>query len=119
MEYVTIFFTVFFVIGARAFQQKVVAVNHYLGMGVVGCCIYLGEGSAVLMIAKGGTMMHVIPGAIGAGLGVMSFVYIFNRFFTKRGSNVYPSRFSDSSSQKQEAPVRQVRDQAPQSDPQP
>lgn len=86
MEYVTIFFTVFFVIGARAFQQKVVAANHYPGMGVVGSTIYLGEGSAVLMIAKGGTMLHVVPGAIGAGLGVMSFVYVFNRFFIKRKS---------------------------------
>jgi hypothetical protein len=38
------------------------------------------------MIAKGGTMLHVIPGAIGAGLGVMSFVYVFNRFFIKRKS---------------------------------
>ena len=117
MEYVTIFFTVFFVIGARAFQQKVVAVNHYLGMGIVGCCIYLGEGSAVLMIAKGGTMLHVIPGAIGAGLGVMSFVYIFNRFFTKRGSNVYPSRLSGASRSKQEAPIRCNCRAEPQSDP--
>lgn len=119
MEYVIIFFTVFFVIGSRAFQQKVVAANHYPGMGVVGFCIYMGEGSSVLMIVKGGTILHVIPGAIGAGLGVMMFVYLFNRFFNKRGSNVYPSRFSDSPSAKQEAPVRQVRDTAPQSDPQP
>lgn len=117
MEYVTIFFTVFFVIGARAFQQKVVAVNHYLGMGIVGSCIYLGEGSAVLMIAKGGTIMHVIPGAIGAGLGVMSFVYIFNRFFTKRGSNVHPSRLSGTSRSKQEAKVRCNCRAEPQSDP--
>lgn len=103
MEYVNIFFTVFFVIGARAFQQKVVAANHYPGMGVVGSCIYLGEGTAVLMIAKGGTILHVIPGAIGAGLGVMSFVYVFNRYFTKRTSNVGNSSLSDTPGSKQEA----------------
>lgn len=84
MQYITIFFTVFCVIGARAFQQKVVAANNYPGMGFVGACIYLGEGSAILLITKGGTMMHVIPGAIGAGLGVMSFVYVFNRFFHRK-----------------------------------
>ncbi|MNR04262.1 hypothetical protein D3C85_1202050 [compost metagenome] len=118
MEYVTIFFTVFFVIGSRAFQQKVVAANHYPGMGVVGAMIYMGEGAAVLMITRGGTLTHVVPGAIGAGLGVMTFVYVFNRYFSKRGSNVNPSRFSDSSGTEQEAPVRQVRDAAPQGDPQ-
>lgn len=105
MEYVNIFITVFMVIGARAFQQKVVAANNYPGMGVVGCCIYMGEGTAVLMITKGGTLYHVIPGAIGAGLGVMAFVYLYNRFFNKRGSNVHPSRFSDTPSTKQEAKV--------------
>ena len=47
MSYFIMFITVFLVIGGRAFQQKVVAANHYVGMGFVGGCIYLGEGSAV------------------------------------------------------------------------
>jgi hypothetical protein len=106
LEYVIIFFTVFFVIGSRAFQQKVVAANNYPGMGVVGFCIYMGEGSSVLMIMKGGTIFHVIPGAVGAGLGVMAFVYLFNRFFSKKGSSPHAPSFGNSSSQKQEAPVR-------------
>lgn len=117
MEYVSIFFTVFFVIGARAFQQKVVAANHYPGMGLCGCLIYLGEGSAVLMIAKGGTIFHVIPGAFGAGLGVMTFVYIYNRFFNKRVPNDQSSRVSNTPSQNQKAPIRQAGDPAPQGNP--
>lgn len=84
MSYFIMFITVFLVIGGRAFQQKVVAANHYVGMGFVGGCIYLGEGSAVLMILRSDSFTHVMAGALGAGMGVMTFVYIFNRFFAKR-----------------------------------
>lgn len=106
MEYVNIFITVFMVIGARAFQQKVVAANNYPGMGIVGCCIYMGEGTAVLLITKGGTLYHVIPGAIGAGLGVMSFVYLYNRFFNNRGTHAKSSSLASPSGTNQETQVR-------------
>lgn len=81
MEYVGIFAVVFFVIGMRAFQQKVVSANQYPLMGVVGGCIYLGEGTAVLMVVNGG-WTYVVAGAFGAGTGVMCAVYIYNRYFT-------------------------------------
>lgn len=80
MEYVVIFCVVFFVIGMRAFQQKVVSANQYPAMGVVGFCIYIGEGASILMVVNGG-WTYVIAGAIGAGSGVMFAVYIYNRFF--------------------------------------
>jgi hypothetical protein len=85
MAYLTLFCTVFMVIGMRAFQQKVVAANNYPGMGVVGTMIWAGEGSAAVMVVRGGTSLHILSGAIGAGLGVMTFVYIYNRFFLKKG----------------------------------
>jgi hypothetical protein len=80
MEYLTVFLIVFGVIGLRAFQQKVVNANKYPLMGIIGMCIYAGEGSAILLIAKG-TIVHVLFGALGAGLGVMTFVYVYNRIF--------------------------------------
>jgi len=83
MEYFQLFITVFLVIGGRAFQQKVVAANNYPGMGTVGGLIWLGEGFSVLKVVAGGTMLHVAAGACGAGLGVMSFVFLYNRFFNK------------------------------------
>jgi hypothetical protein len=82
MQYFIVFMVVFGVIGLRAFQQKVVAANQYPLMGVVGSCIYLGEGTAIIMISKGG-LMFVLFGALGAGLGVMTAVYGYNRYFTK------------------------------------
>lgn len=87
MEYFQLFITVFFVIGGRAFQQKVVAANNYPGMGVVGTMIWTGEGIAAIKVVTGGTMMHVLSGASGAGLGVVTFVFLYNRYFnkTKRG----------------------------------
>lgn len=80
MEYVGIYMVVFFVIGMRAFQQKVVSANQYPLMGLVGACIYVGEGTAVLMVLHGG-MPYVFAGAAGAGTGVMAAVYIYNRYF--------------------------------------
>lgn len=80
MDYLIIYAVVFFVIGTRAFQQKVIAVNHYPAMAVVGGCIYLGEGTAILMVAHGG-WTYVIAGALGAGTGVVTAVYMFNRYF--------------------------------------
>lgn len=82
MNYVIVFCLVFFMIGMRAFQQKVITTNHYPGMGFVGFLIYLGEGSAFLLLVKGG-FTYVVVGAMGAGCGVMFAVYMFNRFFTK------------------------------------
>lgn len=82
MEYFIIFLVVFGVVGARAFQQKVVAANQYPGMFIMGVLIYTGEGSAILMISKG-TLYHVLFGALGAGLGVMTAVFIYNKLFKK------------------------------------
>jgi energy-converting hydrogenase Eha subunit A len=82
MHYVAAFLVVFGVIGLRAFQQKVVAANQYPIMGIIGTLIYVGEGTAVIMIAKGG-MWIVVCGALGAGVGVMTAVYTYNRYFTK------------------------------------
>lgn len=81
MDYLAIYAVVFFVIGTRAFQQKVIATNHYPAMGVVGSLIYLGEGTSILMVAHGG-WTYVIAGALGAGTGVITAVYIFNQYFT-------------------------------------
>lgn len=83
MQYLILYCTVFLVIGLRAFQQKVVAANRYPVMGFIGTLIYIGEGSAVLMIAKGGTLLYVSAGALGAGTGCVTFVYLYNRFFNK------------------------------------
>ena len=85
MAYLQLFITVFLVIGGRAFQQKVVAANNYPGMGIVGAMIWMGEGIAVLKVVSGGTLLHVASGACGAGLGVMTFVFIYNRLFNKKG----------------------------------
>lgn len=82
MQYVTVFCVVFMVIGLRAFQQKVVAANHYPGMGIVAAMIYSGEGTAILLISRG-SWVDVICGATGAGLGVMLAVYCFNTYFSK------------------------------------
>jgi len=82
MPYLIVFAVVFTVIGLRAFQQKVVQANHYPLMGLVGMLIYAGEGSAILLISKGG-LYHVVAGAIGAGMGVVVAVYTYNRIFRK------------------------------------
>lgn len=82
MQYLAAFLVVFCVIGLRAFQQKVVAANQYPLMGVIGTSIYIGEGTAIIMIAKGGIWV-VVCGAVGAGAGVMVAVYTYNRYFTK------------------------------------
>lgn len=87
MEYITVAGVVFLAIGMRAFQQKVIQSNLYLPMGVVGGLIYLMEGAAILAIANGG-YYHVISGAVGAGSGVVCFVYLYNRLFTKSNKNV-------------------------------
>lgn len=84
MEYFQLFITVFLVIGGRAFQQKVVAANNYPGMGIVGTLIWTGEGIAAIKVVTGGTMYHVLAGASGAGLGVMTFVFLYNQVFNKR-----------------------------------
>lgn len=84
MEYLQLFLTVFCVIGGRAFQQKVVASNNYPGMGIVGACIWFGEGFSIIKVVHGGTLLHVAAGASGAGLGVMTFVFLYNQLFNKR-----------------------------------
>lgn len=82
MEYLVVFAVVFIAIGLRGFQQKVVTANRYKLMSIVGGSIYLMEGSAILMIVKGG-YIHLIVGALGAGTGMVFFVYLYNRFFHK------------------------------------
>lgn len=81
MDKVLMFAAVFTMVGLRGFQQKVVAATQYPMMGIVGGLIYLAEGSAVIMVAKGG-YWNVAIGAIGASTGVMMAVYIYNRYFT-------------------------------------
>lgn len=81
MEYFVVFAVVFAVVALRAFQQKVVAANQYPVMGIVGGCIYACEGTAIILVSHGG-YSHVIPGALGAGLGCITAVYVYNRYFT-------------------------------------
>lgn len=81
MDKVLMFAAVFTMVGLRGFQQKVVAATQYPMMGIVGGLIYLAEGSAVIMVAKGG-YWNVAIGAIGASTGVMMAVYVYNRYFS-------------------------------------
>lgn len=82
MEYLTVYTAVFLAIGLRGFQQKVIAANRYPFMGFVGGLIYVMEGSAILLVTAGG-MISVFFGSLGAGSGIMVFVYLYNRFFSK------------------------------------
>lgn len=81
MDKVLMFAAVFTMVGLRGFQQKVVAATQYPMMGIVGGMIYLAEGSAVIMVSKGG-YWNVAIGAIGASTGVMMAVYFYNRYFS-------------------------------------
>lgn len=90
MEYLITFSVVFGAIGLRAFQQKVIHANQYPLMGIIGTCIYMAEGTAILLIARGG-YLNILAGALGAGCGVVSAVMFYNRYFTemfKKKNNV-------------------------------
>ena len=82
MSYVLSFIVVFTMVGLRAFQQKVVNANQYPLMGAIGGLIYLAEGTAVILIARGG-INNVIAGACGAGIGVVLAVWTYNKYFTQ------------------------------------
>lgn len=82
MQYLLVFAVVFTAIGLRGLQQKVVQANRYVPMGIVGVMIYLMEGTAILTIARG-DIYHVVLGALGAGAGVVTFVFVYNKLAKK------------------------------------
>lgn len=81
MQYVIVFCVVFTMVGLRAFMQKVVNANQYPLMGILGGSIYLAEGTAVILISRGG-WWNVAAGACGAGCGVVIAVYTYNKYCT-------------------------------------
>ena len=81
MQYAIVFCVVFTMVGLRAFMQKVVNANQYPLMGFLGGMIYMAEGTAVILITRGG-WWNVVAGAFGAGCGVIIAVYTYNKYCT-------------------------------------
>lgn len=77
-----VFLMVLFALGLKSFQQKVMVANRYSMMGGIAGLIYMGEVSAVVIVAQN-DMTHIAAGVIAAMLAVPGGVFIYNRFFCK------------------------------------
>jgi len=83
MSYLAVFLMVLFALGLKSFQQKVMVANRYSMMGGIAGLIYMGEVSAVVIVAQN-DITHIAAGVLAAMIAVPGGVFTYNRFFLQR-----------------------------------